>query len=94
MKRSSGATMSIKAYPRLSESQELFQRGLNDDASMKLIEHLRENKDDPRGLALLGEIALNSGALVQSERFLRIAMRDGAQPLAAGGHVARAAGAG
>ena len=71
--------MSIKAFPRLAEAQDLFKQGLNDEASMKVIEHLRENKDDPRGLALLGEIALESGALVQSERFLRQAIARGAQ---------------
>jgi tetratricopeptide (TPR) repeat protein len=69
----------VKAHPRLAEAQELFKQGLKDEASMKVIEHLRENRDDPRGLALLGEIALDSGALVQSERFLRLAIARGAQ---------------
>src|SRR4051794_34583542 len=70
---------SVKAYPRLAEAQELFKQGLKDEASMKVIEHLRENRDEPRGLALLGEIALDSGALVQSERFLRMAIARGAR---------------
>jgi tetratricopeptide (TPR) repeat protein len=70
---------SVKAFPRLAEAQELFKQGLKDEASMKVIEHLRENRDDPRGLALLGEIALDSGALVQSEQFLRQAIARGAR---------------
>jgi len=70
--------MSVKAYPKLAEAQDLFEQGRNDEASMKVIEHLRENRNDPRGLALLGEIALKSGAFVQSEQFLRQAIANGA----------------
>ena len=69
--------MSVKAYPRLAEAKELFRQGFNDEASMRVIEHLRENRTDARGFALLGEIALESGALVQSEKFLRQAIAHG-----------------
>lgn len=72
------ASSTISAYPRLTEAQELFRRKQNDAASLKVIEHLRENRDEPRGLALLGEIAMESGAVVQAERFLRQAIAHGA----------------
>jgi tetratricopeptide (TPR) repeat protein len=64
----------VRAFPRLSEAEDLFRRGLNDEASFKVIEHLREHRDEPRGLALLGEIAMETGALVQAEQFLRRAI--------------------
>jgi tetratricopeptide (TPR) repeat protein len=71
--------MNVKAYPRLAEAEDLFRQGLNDEASMRVIEHLRENPTDARGFALLGEMALESGALVQSEKFLRMAIAHGNQ---------------
>src|SRR3954468_4843008 len=69
----------LRAFPKLFEAEELLHSRRYDEASMKVIEHLRENRDEPRGLALLGEIALDSGALVQSERFLRMAIARGAR---------------
>lgn len=69
---------SVKAFPRLREAEELLRRGQNDQASIKAIEHLREHRDEPRGLALLGAIAMESGALVQAEQFLRRAIALGA----------------
>lgn len=68
----------IPAFPRLTEAEELFRKKKNDAASLKVIEHLRENRDEPRGLALLGEIAMESGAVVQAERFLTRALAFGA----------------
>lgn len=70
-------TPSVPAYPRLREAEELFREGLKDQASYKVIEHLREHRDEPRGLALLGEIAMETGALVQAEQFLRRAAASG-----------------
>ena len=61
----------IAAYPRLSEAKEKMDGGQLDAASMLVIQHLRENRNEPRGLALLGAIALKTGALVQAEQFLR-----------------------
>jgi tetratricopeptide (TPR) repeat protein len=69
----------IRAYPRLREAEEEFKRGRFDEASFATIQHLREHRDEPRGLALLGTIALQTGALVQSEQFLRRAMSLGVQ---------------
>ena len=68
----------VKAYPRLSEAEEMLRRGLKDQASMKVIEHLREHRDEPRGLAMLGAIAMDTGAFVQAEQFLRRAVTLGA----------------
>jgi tetratricopeptide (TPR) repeat protein len=68
---------SIAAYPRLLEAEELLKARSFDAASAKVIEHLREHRDEPRGLALLGEIAMGTGALLQSERFLRGAIARG-----------------
>ena len=63
----------------LSEAAELMEKGRSDAASMKVVEHLRRHRDDPRGLALLGKIALEDGALGQAEQFLRraVALGDG-----------------
>ncbi|HET7317145.1 MAG TPA: hypothetical protein VFI88_06960, partial [Sphingomicrobium sp.] len=52
-------------YPRLAEAAGLLQRGLGDEAAAIVIEHLREHREEPRGLALLGEIAMKAGALLQ-----------------------------
>ncbi|MES2137179.1 MAG: sulfotransferase, partial [Pseudomonadota bacterium] len=71
----------MRAFPRLNQAEELMRRGLKDEASMKVIEHLREHRDEPRGLALLGEIAMDTGALVQAEQFLRRALAIGATSL-------------
>ena len=69
----------IAAYPRLSEAKEKMDAGQLDAASMLVIQHLRENRNEPRGLALLGAIALKTGALVQAEQFLRQAIAAGAR---------------
>ena len=64
-------TSTIRAYPRLTEAEQLYREKKNDAASMVLIQHLREHRDEPRGLALLGEIAIETGGLLQAEQFLR-----------------------
>ena len=69
----------IAAYPRLSEAREKMEAGQFDAASMLVIQHLREHRNEPRGLALLGSIALKSGALVQAEQFFRRALAAGAR---------------
>ncbi|WP_308517084.1 tetratricopeptide repeat-containing sulfotransferase family protein [Sphingomonas flavescens] len=68
----------IRGFPRLMEAEELFREGRKDQASLKVIEHLRQHRDEPRGLALLGEMAMENGALVQAEQFLRRAARQSA----------------
>lgn len=71
-------TTSVKAYPRLTEAEQLLKSGQSEQASFAVIQHLREHRDEPRGLALLGEIAIETGALVQAEQFLRRAISLGA----------------
>lgn len=48
-----------------------MRSGRYDAAAAQVIQHLREHRNEPRGLALLGSIALKTGALVQAEHFLR-----------------------
>jgi tetratricopeptide (TPR) repeat protein len=66
--------LGLTAFPRLSEAQRDFEEGKYDAAAGRVIQHLREHRDEPRGLAMLGAIAVRTGALVQGERFLRKAM--------------------
>jgi len=68
----------IAGYPRLTEAENLVRDKDYDAASAIVIQHLREHRDEPRGLALLGEIAMHTGALLQSENFLRRAIVRGA----------------
>ncbi len=75
------ATIGITAYPRLTEAETLLKAKDYDSASWVVIEHLRQHRNEPRGLALLGEIAMDSGALMQAERFLRQAIAAGASSL-------------
>lgn len=67
----------LKAYPRLAEAQAELEAGRAESANAIAIQHLREHRGEPRGLALLGAIALRGGALVQAEQFLRQAMAAG-----------------
>src|SRR6266550_2837882 len=71
----------VAAYPRLSQAEKALSAGRLESASNIVIQHLRENRNEPRGLALLGSIAMKSGALVQAEEFLRQAIKNGARSL-------------
>ena len=73
--------VSLTAYPRLFEAEQLMRNGSTEEASFKVIEHLREHRDEPRGLALLGEIAIETGGLLQAEHFLRRSMALGNRSL-------------
>lgn len=68
----------IGGFPRLTEAERDVRDGRFDAAAAQVIQHLREYPGEPRGLALLGRIALRTGALVQAEQFLREAMQRGA----------------
>lgn len=68
----------LAAYPRLAAADMALKAGELDKANALALQHLREHRDEPRGLALLGSIALKGGALVQAEQFLRHAMARGA----------------
>ena len=72
----------IAAYPHLRDAEKALADNRLDAASAMVIRHLREHRNEPRGLALLGSIALKTGALVQSEQFLRQAIAHGAQSFA------------
>ena len=68
---------SVSAYPALNQAEKDISEGRFEEASAVLIQHLRQNRNEPRGLALLGELAMKQGALLQAERFLRQAMLAG-----------------
>ena len=57
----------IGGYPRLTEAERDVRDGRFDAAAGQVIQHLREYPNEPRGVALLGRIALRTGALVQAE---------------------------
>src|SRR4051812_42223343 len=64
----------VAGYPRLTQAETALAAGRFEAASNIVIQHLRENRNEPRGLALLGSIAMKTGALVQAEQFLRHAI--------------------
>ena len=68
----------ISAFPRLADAERLLEAGNPELAAQRAIAHLREHPNDPRGLALLGTIAVHLGALGQAEHFLRQAILRGA----------------
>ena len=70
-------TVSTAIYPRLSEAIRLREQGETDRAAQLVMAHLRERPDEPRGLAQLGFIAAQTGALGQAEHFLRRALTRG-----------------
>lgn len=65
----------IKAYPRLSEAQEALDAQRYHQAAELALTHVRAHPEDPRGLGLLGSVAMKMGALSQGEQFLRQALR-------------------
>jgi tetratricopeptide (TPR) repeat protein len=71
----------ITAYPRLRQAEKAIGEGRLETASAIVIQHLRENRNEPRGVALLGSIAFKMGALVQAEQFLRQAIAVGGSSL-------------
>lgn len=68
----------LSAYPLLSDADGLAKRGKLEQAARLILQHLRQNPDEPRGLAQLGETAMLLGALGQAEHFLRRAIQLGA----------------
>jgi tetratricopeptide (TPR) repeat protein len=69
----------IQAYPRLAAAAVELRDANYDAAAVQVMQHLRENPNEPRGTALLGHISLRTGALVQAEQFLRQAINLGLQ---------------
>lgn len=70
-------TVSTRVFPRLSEAIRLREQGDNQRAAQLIIAHLREHPDEPRGMAQLGLVAAQTGALGQAEHFLRKAIATG-----------------
>jgi tetratricopeptide (TPR) repeat protein len=68
----------IAAYPLLSDAATLMDEGRLEEAAQRAIVHLRQHPEEPRGLAQLGQIAMQLGALGQAEHFLRRALARGA----------------
>src|SRR5512139_3999269 len=65
----------ITAYPRLAAAQEALDARRYDEAAKVALAHVRAHPDDPRGLGLLGTVAMRMGALGQAEQFLRQALK-------------------
>lgn len=64
----------VTAFPKLADAESLFAAGRFEEAAKSTIVHLRAHPNEPRGLALLGSIAMSLGALGQAEQFLRQAI--------------------
>ena len=65
----------ITAYPRLTAAQEALEANRYEEAAQIALTHVRTHPEDPRGLGLLGTIAMRMGALGQAEQFLRAALK-------------------
>lgn len=71
----------LTGHPLLAAATIEMDHGHFDLAAAQVIRHLRDKPDEPRGTALLGMIALKTGALVQAEQFLRRALALGMQTI-------------
>jgi tetratricopeptide (TPR) repeat protein len=67
----------LTGYPLLSSAAELAKNGKLEEAAQQLMRHLGAHPREPRGLALLGQVAMQLGALGQAELFLRRAIACG-----------------
>lgn len=65
----------IIAYPKLNSAQEALDAGRFQEAAQIALGHVRSHPREPRGLALLGTIAMRMGALGQAENFFREALK-------------------
>lgn len=71
----------VAGYPLLSDATALIAAGKSDEAADRVMAHLRQYPGEPRGLALLGQIAYEMGALQQAEHFLRHAITRGTRDI-------------
>lgn len=69
----------IFGFPLLADAERLFAQAQFDKAAQATMVHLRRYPDEPRGLELLGLIAMQLGALGQAEKFFRIALNKGSK---------------
>lgn len=64
----------INAYPQLSAAQHALDAGRFRQAAHLALQHVRAHPEDPRGLGMLGTVAVKMGALGRGEHFLRQAL--------------------
>jgi tetratricopeptide (TPR) repeat protein len=72
-----GDGVTTRVYPGLTQAARLAEDGRYEQAAAVLMNHLRQNPDEPRGMAMLGQVAVWLGALGQAEYFLRRAIARG-----------------
>ena len=84
------ANAGVTAFPKLADAESLVAAGRFEEAARGAMAHLRAHPDEPRGLALLGSIAISLGALGQAEQFLRRAMALGQNGVDVQRHLASA----
>jgi cytochrome c-type biogenesis protein CcmH/NrfG len=65
----------ITAYPDLSAAQRALNANRYQEAAQIALRHVRAHPGEPRGLGLLGTVAMKMGALGQAEQFLRQALQ-------------------
>lgn len=66
-------------FPLLADAERMFAHAQFDKAAQATMEHLRRYPNEPRGLELLGLIAMQLGALGQAEKFFRMALNKGSK---------------
>lgn len=74
---SSISPSAISGFPMLAQADKLLQAGKYEEAARCAMAHLRQTPEEPRGMALLGTVALRLGALGQAEHFLKRAIARG-----------------
>lgn len=67
----------ISAHPLLSDAKRALDDNRQEQAARMVMQHLRQHPGEPRGLALLGVVAMKTGASLQAEAFLRQAIARG-----------------
>lgn len=74
-------TTTLQSYPLLGEAQRLSDDSKWEQAAQAAMEHLRRHPNEPRGMALLGYVAMRLGALEQAQHFMRRAIAAGHAPI-------------
>ncbi|MEO1969745.1 MAG: sulfotransferase [Sphingomonadaceae bacterium] len=70
---------SLPSYPLLADAKLLVEQEEYERAASLLIKHVKRHPKEPRGLAQLGFVAMQLGALNQADEFLRRAIANGAR---------------
>lgn len=69
----------VIGFPSLADAERMFATAQFDKAAQATMAHLRRHPNEPRGLELLGKIAMQLGALGQAERFFSVALNRGSK---------------